>query len=92
MSAPVAPRGGVFCRAGFQAQNVLPAFATHTYCTDDVMRSQTLTIDVNHYPTIEPVHDIRFQRAISNVRRWHGLLPGSRSPYKIVCRGFREQV
>ena len=72
--APVAPRGGVFCRAGFQAQNVLPAFAIHTYRTDDVMRSQTLTIDVNHYPTIEPVHDIRFQRPISNVRRWLGPL------------------
>jgi hypothetical protein len=31
-------------RAGFQAQNVFPAFATHTYRTDDVMRSETLTI------------------------------------------------
>jgi hypothetical protein len=61
MSAPVAPRGGVFRRrAGFQAQNVLPAFAIHTYRTDDVMRSETLTINVNHYPTIEPVHGIRF--------------------------------
>jgi hypothetical protein len=62
MFAPVAPHGGVFHRAGFQARNVLPAFAIHTCRTDDVMRSETLTIDVNRYPTIEPVHDIRFQR------------------------------
>jgi hypothetical protein len=31
-------------RAGFQAQNALPAFATYTYRTDDVMRSETLTV------------------------------------------------
>jgi hypothetical protein len=59
MSAPVAPGGGVFRRAGFQARNVLPVFAIHTCrtihaCrTDDVMRTETLTIDVNYYPTIE---------------------------------------
>jgi hypothetical protein len=39
MSAPVAPRGGVFRCAGFQAQNVLPVFAIHTYRTDDVLRN-----------------------------------------------------
>lgn len=61
MSAPVAPRGGVFRRASFQTQNVLPAFAIHTYRTDDAMRSETLTIAVNHYPTIELAHHITFQ-------------------------------
>lgn len=40
MSARFAPRGGVFRRAGFQAQNVLPAFAIHTYRT------------VSRYPTM----------------------------------------
>jgi hypothetical protein len=29
---------------------VLPAFAIHTYRTDDATHSETLTIDVNHYP------------------------------------------
>jgi pimeloyl-ACP methyl ester carboxylesterase len=41
---------------------VLPAFAIHTCRTDDLMRSETLTINLNHYPAIEPVDDIRFQR------------------------------
>jgi hypothetical protein len=41
---------------------VLPAFAIHTRRTGDVMRAKTLIVDVNHYPTIEPVRDIRFQR------------------------------
>jgi hypothetical protein len=62
LRAADSPRGGVFRGVGFQARNVLPAFAIHTCRTDAVMRSETLTIDVNHYPTIEPVHDIRFQR------------------------------
>jgi hypothetical protein len=32
----------------------LPTVAIHGCRTDDVMRSETLTIDVNHYLTIEP--------------------------------------
>jgi hypothetical protein len=58
---------------------VLPAFAILTCRTDDVMRSETLTIDVNHYPTIEPVHDIRFQRG------WQGT--GGRERQGLGGRG-----